>query len=108
MTAAIPPVTQMSSRLLSLRRLADLAKHRMLRNSLYQAAPRWVRLRRALQVLDGSLAGATQREIAAAVFGSHRVERDWTDPRDHLRDQVRRAIHRGRALMAGGYFQLLK
>jgi len=108
MTAALPPVTQMSAHLRSLKRLADLAKHRMLRKSLYEEAPRGARLRRALQALDGWLAGAAQREIAAAVFGSHRVERDWTDPRDHLRDQVRRAIHRGRALMTGGYLQLLK
>lgn len=108
MTAALPPVTQMSSRFRSLRRLADLAKHRTLRSSFYQPAPRGARLRRALQALDGWLAGAAQRDIATAVFGSPRVERDWTDPRDHLRDQVRRAMHRGRTLMAGGYLQLLK
>lgn len=108
MTAALPPVNQMSAHLRSLRQLADLAEYRTLRKSLYEEAPRGARLGRALQALDGRLAGATQRDIATALFGSPRVERDWTDPRDHLRDQVRRAIHRGRALMAGGYLQLLR
>ncbi|WP_352878955.1 DUF2285 domain-containing protein [Mesorhizobium sp. M0959] len=30
------------------------------------------------------------------------------DPRDHLRDRIRRAIHRGHALMNGGYRDFLE
>ncbi|WP_350090804.1 DUF2285 domain-containing protein [Thalassobaculum sp.] len=75
--------------------------------SSFPAEPRGRRLRVVLQALDGWLAGATNREIAAALFGRRRVDADWRDPRDHLRDQVRRAIRRGRALMAGGYRRLL-
>lgn len=56
-----------------------------------------------LQALDGWLAGAPYRDIAVALFGEARVEADWTDPRRHLRDRVRRAVRRGRALMGGGY-----
>jgi len=66
------------------------------------------RLRLVLQALDGWLAGAPQRDIAAALFGPARVEADWRDPRDHLRDRVRRAIRRGRGLMEGGYRTLLR
>jgi hypothetical protein len=66
-----------------------------------------VRLRLVLQALDGWCAGASQREIAAALFGAARVRRAWGDPRGHLRDVVRRAIRRGRALMERDYRALL-
>jgi hypothetical protein len=65
------------------------------------------RLRIVLQALDGWLARAPYRDIAVALFGRTRVDDDWSDPRDHLRDQIRRAIRRGRTLMAGGYLNLL-
>lgn len=61
---------------------------------------------RTLQALDGALAGATQREIAVAVFGAERVARDWT-PDSELRAQVRHLIRRGRAFMNGEYRSLL-
>jgi hypothetical protein len=60
-----------------------------------------------LRALDGSIAGASHREIGAVLFGKARVERDWADPGDHLRDNVRRAIKRGRSLMNGGYSKFL-
>jgi hypothetical protein len=60
-----------------------------------------------LIALDGYLAGASHRDIALAMFGEARVERDWTDPGEHLRDAVRRAVARGVALMEGGYRMFL-
>jgi hypothetical protein len=69
--------------------------------------PRMPRLRIVLQALDGSLAGASHREIAAAIFGAKRIDADWDDPGRHLQDHVRRAIRRGRELMEGGYLRLL-
>jgi hypothetical protein len=66
------------------------------------------RLRNVLQALDGSLAGASHRDIAIALFGAARVEADWNDPRQNMRDRVRRAVHRGRALMTGGYKKFLR
>lgn len=65
--------------------------------------PRGARLALVLQALDGWLAGASHREIAEGLFGRPRVEVDWGDPGDHLRDRTRRAIRRGRTLMDGGY-----
>lgn len=61
-----------------------------------------------LTALDGYLASVSHREIAVAVFGPQRVERDWGDPGEHLRDAVRRAIARGVALMEHGYSSLLR
>lgn len=73
----------------------------------FLAETRSSRLRSVLRALDGSIAGASHREIGTALFGKMRVERDWADPRDHLRDIVRRAVRRGRSLMNGGYRQFL-
>lgn len=103
----VPRLDRLPSQVRSLRCLADLAEHRALRRSLYFPHPRGRRLVSVLQALDGWLAGAPHREIAIALFGEYRVKRDWSDPRNHLRDQIRRAIARGRSLMAGGYLLLL-
>lgn len=62
---------------------------------------------RSLQTLDGLHAGATQREIAQALFGAVVVAERWHDLGE-LRAQVRRLARRGRALMDGGYRRLLQ
>lgn len=61
---------------------------------------------RALQALDGVVAGASQREVAAALFGEDDVAARWT-PDGELRAQVRYLIQRGRALIGGDYRRLL-
>jgi hypothetical protein len=61
---------------------------------------------RALQALDGTLAGASQREIAEVLFGRSTVATRWSEDSD-LRAQVRRLIQRGRVLMRGGYRRLV-
>jgi hypothetical protein len=66
------------------------------------------RLCTALRVLDGRLAGASYRDIAVALFGNNRVNEDWNAPGDHLKNRIRRAAHRGAALIQGGYRALLK
>jgi hypothetical protein len=70
--------------------------------------PRGRRFSLILSALDASLAGASQREIAAALVGAERAEADWRHPGQHLRDRVRRAVRRGRDLMNGGYLALLR
>ncbi|MDZ5698674.1 DNA -binding domain-containing protein [Chelativorans sp. M5D2P16] len=74
---------------------------------LFPPEARGNRLRFVLQALDGSLAGASHREIATALLGKQRVQADWTDPGDHLRDRIRRAIRRGHMLMNRGYRDFL-
>lgn len=75
--------------------------------SLFPPDPRSRRLRHVLQALDGALAGATYRQIGVALFGEQRVEADWSDPRHHLLDRVRRAVRRGRSLMKVRYRSFL-
>jgi len=70
--------------------------------------PRGPRLFTILQALDSSLAGLSQREIAALLFGRGRAEADWRHPGQHLRDRIRRAVRRGHVLMNGGYLELLR
>jgi len=74
------------------------AAHRPSRTDLFHA--------RALQVLDGLAAGASQRELATAIFGHATVARSWR-PDGALRAQVRYLIRRGRAMMAGEYRSLI-
>jgi hypothetical protein len=108
LTPALPPPGLRAARLLAIRRLADLMTHGHLRPSLYPPERRAARLARVLQALDGSLAGLSQRDIAIALFGEARVDRDWHHPHNYLRDHVRRAIIYGRELMEGGYRKLLR
>ncbi|MBN9478576.1 MAG: hypothetical protein ABS43_31555 [Bordetella sp. SCN 67-23] len=59
----------------------------------------------ALQALDGAQAGASQRHIAEALYGTERVQAQWHAD-SALRAQVRHSLARGYALMRGGYRQL--
>jgi hypothetical protein len=61
---------------------------------------------RALQVLDGLATGASQRELAVALFGSAAVGRGW-QPDGALRAQVRYLISRALALVAREYRSLI-
>lgn len=60
----------------------------------------------SLQALDGHLAGASERDIAIAIFGERVVEEKWHGDSE-LRAKVRYLIRRGRLLMNGGYRRLL-
>lgn len=92
----------------ALKSLSEMRASGRLQQSLCRKPPRPARLQHVLQALDGSLAGAPPREIAVALFGAARVDRDWDVPGHNLRDQVRRAVKRGQALMKGGYRSFLK
>jgi hypothetical protein len=62
---------------------------------------------RALQALDGALAGASHRDIGVALFGVEAINQRW-DPDSELRAQVRHLIRRARALMTAGYRELIR
>lgn len=74
----------------------------------FPAEPRSSRLSAVLLALDLSLSGASHRQISEAVYGMERTDRDWNDPGDYIKDRVRRLVLRGKALMSGGYRDLLK
>ena len=76
--------------------------------SHFGLVPRAALLKRALIALDGSLAGASQRQIAAALFGASIVSEKWDAPGRPLRYKVRRAIRAGNKLMRGGYRNLIR
>jgi hypothetical protein len=61
---------------------------------------------RALQALDASADGASQREIAASLFGEDSAAANW-HPDSELRAQVRHLLRRARALMVDGYRSLI-
>ena len=98
----------LESRLRLIRQLSTLAKSGRLSPRLHPPDPRSARLAVVLRALEASLANVSQREIAGAILGRQRVNADWADPRDHLRDHTRRAVRRGRWLMQTGYLGLLK
>jgi hypothetical protein len=62
--------------------------------------------RNALIALDGDAAGASYREIARVMFGAAYSDGTWRK-KPSLKDGVRHALQRGRAMMAGGYRRLL-
>jgi hypothetical protein len=61
---------------------------------------------RALQALDGALTGASQREIAVALFGADVVSQEWHADGE-FRARIRYLIRRASALMNGDYCSLL-
>lgn len=61
---------------------------------------------RSLQALDGTLAGASHREVAQVIFGVRRVAEAW-DPDSELRAQTRYFIRRAHAFMRRDYRRLL-
>ena len=63
-------------------------------------------VKRVLQALDGARVGASQRDIASAIFGAGAVNASWT-PDSELRAQTRYLLKRGEALARGGYRTLL-
>ncbi|MER9133143.1 DUF2285 domain-containing protein [Mesorhizobium sp. M0768] len=101
------PPEELKQRLNGMECLNGLRSTGRLKSGFFPTEPRRTRLRRVLRALDGSIAGAPHREIGLALFGRARVEQDWADPGDHLRDSVRRAVRRGRWLMNGGYKRFL-
>ncbi|RUX09734.1 DUF2285 domain-containing protein [Mesorhizobium sp. M8A.F.Ca.ET.059.01.1.1] len=107
LTDAVFPVALTTQRLNALACLNHLHVKGKLSARYFPVEPRHRRMCFALRALDGALAGATHRDIAAALFGHARVQADWNDPGDHLRDRIRRAIRRGHSLMNGGYRRLL-
>ena len=99
---------RLEAQLLTLRRLLALRRMGHFPMKLFpreRRASRWIAI---LRVVDGLAAGASQRDIAEALFGAEMTERDWRSRSDYLRLRVQRLARVGRTLMNGGYKALLR
>jgi hypothetical protein len=77
-------------------------------DNCFPAHPHSTRNAFVLEALDGYLAGKSHRDIAIGLYGEARVDRDWPDPRENMRDVVRRAIARGISTMERGYLDFFR
>jgi hypothetical protein len=89
-------------RLFALYRLGRFARNLHPREPL---APRWLS---ALRVHDATAAGASQREIAAVIYGQKSAMVGRDNGSDFLRLRVQRLVRIGRRLVSGGYLALLR
>jgi hypothetical protein len=101
-------LTSVERKILPLRRFLHFCRHRRFAGSLFAADSRIARELTVVRVHDAVSSGASQREIAIALFGADRVAEGWDGRTDSLRSRVRRLVVDGRAMARGGYRRLLK
>lgn len=94
-------------KLAALERLLALRRTGRLPNRLYPPPPRSERWPPALRALELARAGASQREIAAALFGGPAAVEAWAGPSDFMRSRVRRLLRFAETMTHGGYRQVL-
>jgi len=94
--------------ILPLRRLLDLARRRRFRADFYPPDRRIGRWLMALQVHDALRAGASQREVAHALFDADVTSQDYDRRADSLRSRIRRLAREATALARGGYRTLMR
>jgi hypothetical protein len=99
---------QAEAKLRTVARLTSLRRHGHFARGLFPDAPGAARMALALQAYDGLVAGASQRDIAIALFGDQMVREEWNGRSDFLRARVQRLINIGRNMVDGGYKRLLK
>lgn len=102
----IAGIARAEPKVLPLRRFLALARHRRFMVTLFPPEPRIGRLIDMLRVHDALVAGASQREIAEALFGRERASKGWHSA-DSWRSRVRRLIADARAMAAGGFWSLM-
>lgn len=101
-------IDRLDQKLLTLRRLIALHRYGRFASSLFPVGPQTKRFVRALRVYDALQAGASQRDIAIALFGKAVVDDDWKATSDYLRLRVRRLVALAGKIAAGGWMQLLR
>lgn len=95
-------------KLLSMRRLIHLCLRRRFARTLFPPDPRIVRWLLALRAHDALRAGASQREIAALLYGPARIQVEWSGPSDAWKSRVRRLVSEAQRLAGGGYRSLMQ
>jgi hypothetical protein len=97
-----------SAKIMPLRRLVALCRHRRFIDSLFPPDPRMARWIEILRVHDALVAGASQREIAEVLYAWQAGAERWREGSDGLRSRLRRLVKEARTLARGGYRQLLQ
>jgi hypothetical protein len=92
------------TRLLPLRRLFGLCRTGRFLPALFPPERRIERAIITLRVHDALDAGASQRDIAAALFGNERIPSDWRAASDSLRSRVRRLAREARRMAGEAVF----
>jgi hypothetical protein len=95
------------AKLHTLRRLLALLRLGRFARGLEIVEPRVDRWVLMLRAYDLGQAGASQREIAASLFGAERVACEWRTTSDSLRLRVQRLLRDAAAMVDGGYLALL-
>ncbi|WP_136661638.1 DUF2285 domain-containing protein [Nitratireductor sp. XY-223] len=98
-------VRRMEAKVLTLQRLSGLCRLGRLPLSLYPPERRAGRWAMMLRAFDGAAAGASQRDIAAVLYGERAVREDWQA--GFLRTRVQRLLSGARTMVRGGYRKLL-
>jgi len=93
---------------LTLRRLLLLCRLGRFPRGLFPPERRARRWAMALQAYDAVQAGASHRDIAAALFGEKIVKEDWKGRSDYLRLRTQRLVRTADKLVNGGYRDLLR
>lgn len=96
------------SKLLPLRRLIHLYRHKVFTPALYPPGPSMGYAIAVLRVHDAMTAGVSQKEIARSIFGADLVAAEWNSNSDFLRSRTRRLVANARRMMRGGFKSLLR
>lgn len=105
---ALHGLRHLERQMLTLRQVAALTRAGRVSDSLTdrdRKAAHWITV---LRVHDALAAGATQRDIAATLFGQDWVSSGWSGTSDFLRSRLRRLVAQRRRMVADGYRALLR
>ena len=100
-------LARISAPLTTLRRLAAFERLGRMPRHLFPAERRADRWTLALRAHDARTHGASQRDVAEALFGIATVRREWDAASDHLRSKIRRLLRLSTGMTAGGWRTLL-
>ncbi|TPG42694.1 DUF2285 domain-containing protein [Sphingomonas koreensis] len=105
---ALAGAARAQAQLLPLHGFLQLCRTGRFGASLFPPVTRSDRQLTLLRVHDALVAGASQREIAAALVGAARAGHEWRGASEALRSRVRRLVRDARIMAAGGYRWLLR
>ncbi|UYY57153.1 DNA -binding domain-containing protein [Sphingomonas sp. S2-65] len=100
-------LTRVDAHVLTLRRMLGLWRTGRFTRMLFPTEPSLPRRLETLRVGDAIAAGASYRDMAAALYGEAIVRSEWKGRSDFLMSRMRRRAAEARAMAAGGWRTLL-